>query len=359
MLIMAIATIGSGSTTSRVPPSPQTWLKSWRSLVQAGKIMSVAELSDGSKLRYGVVLHEATGMCVEYCEGNDAAASARAGSINGYEVILRASRALRPPAAPNFAALPPHDEAVCSLCSGPLRLALRPAIAYAELPSGRCWDVHYNIAPIEPNGHFLLVPDISLPGSRRAQRLLAPDAVDLWHINEACSGGKNMCFVFNSPNAGASQNHIHAHAWVFETPYPITRARAIEGTATSLMAGAVRACVLDWPASVIRLSGTSAEEVGAAIFQLCEMAPVHNVAYIGKDTFFFARSAEGEVSDAVPNLKVGAMQLLGLYVVDENQQFDAATVPGAIERSLRATRFGDGTDGAVVRLLEQVAKESS
>ena len=148
---------------------------------------------------------------------------------------------------------------------------------------------------------------------------------------------------------------------VFEAPYPITRARAIEGTATSLMAGAVRACVLDWPASVIRLSGTSAEEVGAAIFQLCEMAPVHNVACIGKDAFFFARYAEGEVSDAVPNLKVGAMQLLGLYVVDETNTSTRRRSQGRSSAACapRALATAQSTDGAVVRLLEQVAKESN
>ena len=39
-----------------------------------------------------------------------------------------------------------------------------------------------------------------------------------------------------------------------------------------------------------------------------------------------------------PSFQVGTTQLLGLYVVDDAAQFDAAIVEGAVERSLRSTR---------------------
>ena len=61
----------------------------------------------------------------------------------------------------------------------PSSLEARPMVAQALLGSRRTWDVHYNISPQEPDGHFLLVPEITLPHNRRAQRLLAQDCEDL------------------------------------------------------------------------------------------------------------------------------------------------------------------------------------
>ena len=348
-LSWVLMTVGRGG-----PPSPQMWLRRWQQLVGEGKIMSTAALPDGRKLRYGVVLDE-QGECEEYCEGQVASALQRVATIDGtYDVILRATRAFRPPAAPRLGDIPPHDETTCSFCSGPLRLELREKIAQAELPSGRGWDVHYNIAPMEPGGHFLLVPDISLASSRREQRLLPTDAIDLSFINKACSG--ILCVNFNAANAGASQNHIHAHAWVIDSPYPIMRAAPLSGSARQLLQGAVSACIIDWPASVIRLRGSSPESIGMVIGALCEAAPVHNVVFIGGDAFFFARSASGETSSAVPDLKVGSIQLLGRYVVDSTAQFDAASTLGAVDTSLRATRFGDGSYEEISDLLARVAE---
>jgi hypothetical protein len=43
----------------------------------------------------------------------------------------------------------------------------------------RVWDVHFNISPIEKEGHFLLVPDMSLEHNRREQRLTLQDCADM------------------------------------------------------------------------------------------------------------------------------------------------------------------------------------
>jgi hypothetical protein len=43
----------------------------------------------------------------------------------------------------------------------------------------RVWDVHFNISPIEKEGHFLVVPDLSRERNRREQRLTLQDCADM------------------------------------------------------------------------------------------------------------------------------------------------------------------------------------
>ena len=215
--------------TLRGPVSVARWSAEWLELVRSGTISSTATLRDGREVRYGLRIagSEGENEIAEFCEdlrtGDSLQLQTRVGRRGRYLVVLRANRALRPPAAPKLGWLPPHDEATCSFCSGPLRLELRPMVAQALLPeTGRCWDVHFNISPMEPNGHYLLVPEIALHANRRQQRLTTDDCIDLVLIGRACAG--ELCVNFNAPRAGASQNHLHAHAWAIPEAYPIATA---------------------------------------------------------------------------------------------------------------------------------------
>ena len=123
--------------------------------------------------------------------------------------------------------------------------------------------------------------------------------------------------------------------------------------------GELEAHVLDWPSACVRLvrvarangdgeptggaaGGTlAAEAMGEALDVLCNgLCPVHNVACLGEHVYVFLRSAKGEVSASVPNLKLGTPQLLGAFVVDTAEQFEAASAPGACASALRDTRIG-------------------
>ena len=64
-------------------------------------------------------------------------------------------------------------------------------------------------------------------------------------------------------------------------------------------AGEVEACVLDWPASCVRLAGGTAEAVALALDRICIECPCHNVVLLGEQTFVFVRSPEGEVSTSI------------------------------------------------------------
>ena len=318
----------------RGPPSVASWRAAWFQLIEDGKLCSTSSV-DERRVRYGLCFEE--GEVREFCtdeQGVSLQLRASHVQVGPYDATLRANRALRPAAAPKLGELPEHDELICSFCTGPLRLAARPMVAQSLVAqTGRCWDVHFNISPMEPLGHFLLVPEIELPENRRPQRLTLADCVDLVHIGRACNG--ELCINYNSPLAGASQNHLHAHAWAIPTPYSLCAARA---EASVALPGGVDAAILAWPASVLRLRGAAAEEVGAAVDALCSLEPVHNVAIVGDDTFVFVRSAEGEVSPSVPDLKIGTIQLLGRFVVDSAEQLEAAAMPGAIESAMRDTR---------------------
>lgn len=341
----------------RGPPSVTAWREAWLRLVQDGKISSTATLAE-KRVRYGLRLHhqdKAVAAIEEFCIDEESGASLELSdsqaTIGPYEITLRANRALRPPAAPKLGDLPPHDQELCSMCTGPLRLEIRPMVAQAVVAqTGRCWDVHFNISPMEPQGHFLLVPEITRAENRRQQRLTRADCEDLVLLGRACAA--ELCVNFNAARAGASQNHIHAHAWAMPKPYPVCGASVLE---SATLPSGVLADALDWPASVVRLRGSDAADVGAALEALCSLEIVHNVAVIGEDTFVFVRDPQGEVSHAVPGLKLGTIQLLGHMVVDSAEQFAAAAVPGAIEAALRDTRSATPPRELLTRLAERVA----
>ena len=346
MLFMSVC----ASAAPRGAPSVAQWRAAWLDLIKNEKITSVATLGT-QRVRYGLRLSEADRAIEEFCvdEANGASLglSASHAVMEPYQITLRANRALRPPAAPKLGELPPHDEASCSMCTGPLRLEIRPMVAQTLVPqSGRCWDVHFNISPMEPDGHFLLVPEITRAENRRQQRLTRADCDDLVLLGRACEA--RLCVNFNAALAGASQNHIHAHAWAIPTPYAVCNAPVLTSIA---LPGGVEADELHWPASVVRLRGADASAVGAAVDCLCNLEAVHNVAVIGDDVYVFVRAPSGEVSPRIPDLKLGTIQLLGHIVVDSAAQFEAAMAPGAIDAALRDTR----AETPVSELLQRVA----
>ena len=161
---------------SRGPVSVEKWQAEWLRLVRDGSISSTATFAD-REVRYGLCLEtEASTMPEEFCvgvaDGTSLQLRARSGVVDGFPITLRANRALRPPAAPKLGALPPHGSSPCFRCAlAAAAWPARPMVAQAELETGRCWDVHFNISPMDPLGHFLLVPEQRLAANRRQQRL--------------------------------------------------------------------------------------------------------------------------------------------------------------------------------------------
>ena len=210
----------------------------WLTLVRAGRIVCTS-----ASVRFGLRL-DAAGQIAEFQEwtgdaGVDRVAGETLSKKEGpFDVALISNRRLRPPpaAATRESKREPgaghrkfgeHMEETCSLCSGALRLQLREKAAQIVMDTAdgteppRRWDAHFNIAPIVKEGHFLLVPAMDAPGSRRKQALTRSDCIDLARLAQKMQG---FCVNFNSPGAGATQNHLHLHAWRQATTYPAQNA---------------------------------------------------------------------------------------------------------------------------------------
>jgi len=246
--------------------------------------------------------------------------------------------------------LPAHDENTCSMCAGNLRLALREQAAQVSLPKGRKWDLHFNISPLVREGHFLGVPDMSHKEGRRKQELLQSDCEDMVHLHNSLP---SYCVNFNAPGAGATQNHVHIHAWRQTFRYPVETAPQLQGT-EEWSVGECQIQLLDYPASVVKLSSPrqagSAEETGGVIFALLEAAKIRggvswNVVLSRGDAYVFLRS--GEKSDAIPGLTIGCAQLMGFWTVDTTAQFDTLR-GGAIRDALTDTSVSTAVASEIV-----------
>ena len=246
---------------------------------------------------------------------------------------LQLSRTLRP--APAFATGGGFDETSYtppsyepgSLVVGPLRLQDRPRAA-ALAVHGRAWDCYHNVAPCDPRGHFLLLPAVGDQKNWRPQRLTAEDCADL------CGVETDLALVFNSIGAGASQNHIHGHAW--PAP-PVGAARyAVEGAAAarSTSVGGVAVELLDYPLCAVRLRGEGrGEALGRAVAAVEAGHRPHNVAVLGGAAYVFARRSE-----RAPQLagRLGAAECLGVFHCTSESDFDRAAAPGAMAAALAA-----------------------
>jgi hypothetical protein len=333
----------------------------WRELVEKGCITAtIAATSEGGPpITYGL-RREVHGIFVEFVEnsltGENLLSSERAGApeaaavtrlLGSQQIYLSSIRRLRPPATARLDELPPHEPLKCSFCSGPLSLDKREKAGLWESGSDRSWDVHFNISPMTPQGHFLFVPSINVPANCRMQELLQSDCQDM--VSAGLCFGKNWCINYNSRRAGASQNHIHIHCWRIDEKllYAAQMANYLPGAKWTSHSGEAVAHVLDYPAFCVCVeygsssssspsSSAGIEEAQAALHALTLECVVHNVAVIGRRIFFFPRGEE-TAQDILPGFKIGSAQMLGLWAVDSESAVQRLTKDGtAIERALEA-----------------------
>ena len=204
-------------------------------------------------------------------------------------------------------------------------------------------------------------------------------------------GAEALCINYNSPNAGASQNHIHMHAWVQNEPYSVqahvascpmqadssnpTTVSQLGTTGSEVQVHELKT----YAATCLRVHSGSVSDAGAAVHALVRAAPVHNVAACGKDVFVFLRepgtevwtinngpmgvddTAAGSQIDqsgsaglgAKEALKLGSAQLLGRFVVDTMAQYDVAKRQGAIESALQRTRWRGNLDELLLAVCKR------
>lgn len=156
-----------------------------------------------------------------------------------YAVQLQLVRTLRPPPSPGFSGTttsipPPYNAETDSFVTGPLRLELRPLVCRLELPNVKLrtpWDVFHNVSPADTRGHFLLVPTLSDNEKNwRGQIFTKDDCNDLVFLASTIEPAGSLILGYNSVGAGASQNHIHCHAWPCPPTPLMQKDKAIDDT---------------------------------------------------------------------------------------------------------------------------------
>lgn len=290
---------------------------------------------------------------------------------------LQLVRTLRPPSSAGFSGAmtsvpPPYDSSTDSFVTGPLRLELRPLVGRLTLEKGQSsslitpWDVYHNVSPADVRGHFLLLPTISEPSNWRGQAFTTEDCHDIVHLADAIAPPGSLMIGYNSVGAGASQNHIHCHAWPSppvplldeESPamggwdtYPVSKIQSIYDFCDVVKedSSSVEVSYLEYPVFCVLLSAESSnlkllEKSLATVLQCLDTAP-HNIAFFNRiakdddkvdeeslgdsvstkesrwvDVYVFARSKER--SDILPTLKLGVSEMLGVFHAQSGKELE-------------------------------------
>lgn len=239
----------------------------------------------------------------------------------------------------------------------------------------RLWDIYHNISPVDPRGHFLLLPDLDRSKENwRDQSLIATDCHDMTYLASTMQPVGSLMITFNSVGAGASQNHIHCHGWVCPPP-PLLQGRgsgyyAVEDAtalSTLIMPEGTTVSLLDHPCTCIKLSVTAdmAEQAGkqrrptstldelgktiATIVQIAqEIDSPYNVAWTSRNekssersvlrltSYIFVRSkAETTIPNTHDIFRLGASEMMGLFHCSSNAQMESLSPEGCMESILR------------------------
>jgi hypothetical protein len=294
----------------------------------------------------------------------------------GFIAQLQLVRTLRPPPSPGFSGAvtsiaPPYDATTDSLVTGPLRLELRPLVGRLSLdtkennerhiqssPLHNSWDIFHNVSPADARGHFLLLPTISEQLNWRGQIFTSQDCHDIIHIAETIHPPGSLLIGYNSVGAGASQNHIHCHAWPCPpvpllnddnpegwSAYPVSKVTSIYDFCDVLdeIGGQiVEVSYLKYPVFCVLLSAPSESldllgKALAVVMECIGSAP-HNIGFLNRiageeedppatnesccwvDVYVFARSKER--SDIVPTLKLGISEMMGVFHAQSNVELE-------------------------------------
>ena len=257
---------------------------------------------------------------------------------------------------------PPQYNPSNSFLVGPLRLfgqgefhgEGKPRVRMAKLSTrpneadNRMWDIYHNISPVDPRGHFLLLPDLELSEKNwRDQSLIADDCLDITYLASTIQPAGSIMITFNSVGAGASQNHIHCHGWVCPPPPLLQKGKysgyAVEDadiTSSFKLQQGTTVSLVDYPCTCIKLSMTidgveGADKqwpssilnaFGGVITTVVEIAQdmeaPHNVAWTNSQNrgamtlnsyVFFRSKAETKIPNTNDSYRLGASEMLGIF----------------------------------------------
>jgi hypothetical protein len=222
------------------------------------------------------------------------------------------------------------------------------------------WDVFHNISPVDARGHLLLLPDISNKKQWRDQSLTSDDCHDLTYLASTIKPAGSMALSFNSVNAGASQNHIHAHAWLnppppllyrndataeYDSVYAVTKASSVSSLN---LAHGVTVSLLKYPCTCVKLSAVchdsiqegriihpSLKEMGDALYKIIrvsqKMQTPHNVVWMNSahnpndkqsttiEVYIFFRETDSVEMDG-ETFRLGSSEMMGVFHATSKEQ---------------------------------------
>ncbi|KAL3938127.1 MAG: hypothetical protein SGBAC_006889 [Bacillariaceae sp.] len=279
---------------------------------------------------------------------------------------LQLVRTLRPPPSPGFAEAsssepPPYDEKTDSFVTGPLRLELRPLVGTVKVPSMvAMYDIYHNVSPADSRGHFLLMPTLSDSFKLlnwRGQKILPTDFGEMLHLASSVRPHGSLFLGFNSVGAGASQNHIHFHAWP-SPPLPFLNEQKEESPIQGwkcyaaskvksildyydLAGGKIEVTYLKYPLFCVQFSASKEhlDDLSKALVfasSALEDAP-YNIGFLNRpamdddgnivdtddsyvDVYLFVRSKE--ISSVLPSLKLGISEAMGIFHAQTEEELE-------------------------------------
>ena len=235
---------------------------------------------------------------------------------NGYRA-LRPGGQLKPLGKQvAISAAPERCRFSCRDASDPLSLLVRNPLLTVAL-SNYAWNIYYNAAPIDPNGHYLLVPTDNSVLTHYPQKLsvaFVEDAVSLFHQFE----GAALLF-FNSLHSGASVNHIHFQAIARSSPLPAETWPLEESTQKTAQKYAL---LKNYPAKVMVFrKEVSPTDLFGHIHALQQRDIPFNLMFAGSRILLIPRNIDHEIVAEFPGNGIAALGVCGKIITVDRQAY--------------------------------------
>jgi extradiol dioxygenase family protein len=243
--------------------------------------------------------------------------------FNGYRSLRPGLKRVQPGRQPTLSAAPADCRFYCQTADQPLSLVGRRPLMQVQLDH-YVWQVYYNAAPIEKNGHFLWVPvqveaeQVTLPHFPQVLTLeFLQDAIALFQKLD------QTIVFFNGLNAGASVNHIHLQAVHHHQPLAL---------ATTPLKPLAHCTILqDYlaPGLVFDLN-QPARDIFRWVAKLQRYGIPYNLVMIrdglktgpgGHRIVLFPRDIDHEITSELPNDRPGAPAFWGKLITTNRQMF--------------------------------------
>ena len=233
--------------------------------------------------------------------------------VGRFQLQLNEARALRPPLLRDRCAFVCDDRRhPLSIVDRAPRLTIE-GLDLACLPQG---------FPIDPRGHWLIVPTAGDELPHRPQRLTEADVVSLLELSIAAPGA--LVFYNSLDAGGGTVDHLHAQLLTRLGRLPIEAIAAPSRVLTP---------VIGWPVAVLcgRPDGVA---LATAVMRLQDAAPGFNLLLRGGSVFLAGRLRR---TAPAAGLTVAALELGGLFIVSEARlaaTLDAAALAAALRETV-------------------------